>query len=485
MRNLFILIVTLFVCSTAFPQQKDSLLFKRSSLYTFIITSEKDSIELSQRIVNSNVLTGSSGYDSESDIPRISIMIEEFKNIPLPVQYNDHNLECRVIRYEDYPVTKKDIDANGGNKGKGKRAFGKFLKEASNIAVGTSFDTDQKTTSEMRNELRAIYNKYFNTKGVGAQLIGKWYGYNNGKYDETFTLMKERGLQNASASTKQQAINSARRESNIQEQGEELVGNTFVMGIHLKYQDKEQIMADIQSGLDAAAGVASAFGVSTDMSVIASQALGAMGSLAMGSGYYVTAVSHLYQLEWNEEKEYDFYANYWDKSIDELIASGICTLKYIGSDKASTGIRAGRFSKQSKNSLVRRATARAIDEVIAKLQKEYDVFKTKTTIKEVDKKEGVLYAEIGMKEGISAGDTYIVLQPIFNEETMEVIGYDEVGKVKAVKNQIWDNRFDAEIERTEDQENGEKVGEALTKTAFKGKVKEEWVGCVLKLDKKK
>lgn len=480
MKNIFVLIAIFFICGTAVSQPKDSLLFKRSSLYTFIITSDKDSIELSQRVESSNLFIGNS-----DDTPQMSTIIEEFKNIPLPTQYNDHNLDCRLIRYEDFPVTKEEIKANGGNKGKGKRAVGKFLKSASNIAVGTNFDTSKKSTSEMRNELGAIYNKYFTTNGIGAQLIGKWYGYDNGKYDENFTLMKERGMQNASAATKQQAINSARRESNIQEEGEELIGNTFVMGIHLRYQDKEQIMADIQSGLDAAAGVAGAFGVNADLSVLASQALGAMGSLAMGSGYYVTAVSHLYQMEWDKEKEYEFYASYWNKPIEELIASGMCTLKYIGSDKASTGIRAGRFSKQSKNSLVRRATARAIDEVIAKLQKEYDVFKTKTTIKEVNKEEGLLFAEIGMKEGVEAGDSYTVLQPIFDEETMEVTGYEEVGKVKAVKDQIWDNRFDAEIERSEDVENGEKVSEPLTMTAFKGKVKEEWIGCVLKLNKKK
>lgn len=484
MKNLFTFIIAFFICSTVSALQKDSLLFKRSSLYTFIITSEKDSIELSQRVESNNILISNSSA-KEDETPRISIMIEEFKNIPIPEQYNDHNLDRRVIRYEDYPVTKAEINAAGGNKGEKKRAFGKFLKEMSNVAVGTSFDTSTKSTGEMRNELKAVFNKYFENEGVGAHLIGKWYGYDNGKYDETFALMRERGMQNASASTKQQAINSARRESNLQEQGEDLIGNTFVMGIHLKYQDKEQIMADIQSGLDVAAGISSAFGIDTDISVVASQALGAMGSIAMGSGYYVTAVSHLYQLVWNDDIEYAFYADYWEKPIDELIASGVCSLKYIGTNKASTGIRAGRFSKQSKNSLVRRATARAIDEVIAKLQKEYDVFKTKTTIKEVNKKEGLLYAEIGMKEGVEAGDSYTVLQPIFNEETMEVIGYDEVGKVKAVKNQIWDNRYDADIERVEDAENGEKVDEALTMTAFKGKVKEEWIGCVLKLDKKK
>ena len=86
---------------------------------------------------------------------------------------------------------------------------------------------------------------------------------------------------------------------------------------------------------------------------------------------------------------------------------------------------------------------------------------------------------------MEAGDVYAVLQPIIDPATYEITSFETVGKVKAIKNKICDNRYQADIEREEDAENGEKADTPIKYTAFKGKVKPEWRGCLLKLEKKK
>jgi hypothetical protein len=75
--------------------------------------------------------------------------------------------------------------------------------------------------------------------------------------------------------------------------------------------------------------------------------------------------------------------------------------------------------------------------VYAKLQKEYDIFKTKTPLYTGEP----ITAKIGLKEGLQARDRYEVLEQV--QDANGKTKYVRRGVVKVKGNKIWDNRFAA------------------------------------------
>lgn len=487
-------------------QTKDnSFTFRRSALYTFIIKSDKDSLKMDKKLDSSgNVFTdviaetqaGKKETTADDSIPKIDLIVREFTDIPIPPQFDSLNLTTRVVDFDQYPVTLEEVEAiNATTTGeKKKKGFGKLMKSVGSVAASTltagSLEID---TMSIKTYLPAVIDKYFKQNEVPSMLLCKWFNYSdeakeirpNYMSHYNMELIKERGRQSATAEEVDIAQNAERGEAFLKDAGKDLLSNTFVMAVYLQYLSKEEIMKQVQDGLTVATGIAGAFGVNTDLMLLGTQAAGAVAGATMGSGYFVQASTYLYRLNWDEEKTLKFYKELYDKPLDDLIKSGICQLEFVGKDKAYSSIRASRFSKRPESELLKRATARAIDAAIVKLQREHDEFKTKTPVVDINEEEGLLYASIGLREGVEAGDVYTVLQPTVDRTTYEITNFEPVGKVKAVKGQIYDNRYQADIEREEDAENGQTTEDSSKYTVFKGKVKPEWRGCLLKLEKKK
>lgn len=507
-KKALLLSVSLSITLSGMAQEQTSdksFSFRRSSLYTFIIKSDKDSLKMDKKLDSSgNIFTdviaetqaGKKQISADDSIPKIELIAREFAEIPIPPQFDSLCLETRVVDFDQYPVTLEEVEAiNATTTGEKKqKGFGKFVKSVGSVAASTltagSLEID---TMSIKTYLPAVIDKYFKQNEVPSMLLCKWFNYNdeakeirpNYMSHYNMELIKKRGRQSATAEETDIALNAERGEAFFKDAGKELLENTFIMAIYLQYLSKEEIMKQVQDGMTVATGIAGAFGVNTDLMLLGTQAAGAVAGASMGSGYFVQATSYLYRLDWNEEKTLKFYKELYDKSLDDLIKSGICQLRFVGKDKAYSNVRASRFSNRPESELLKRATTRAIDAAIVKLQREHDEFKTKTPVVNIDDKEGVLYASIGLREGVEAGDVYAVLQPIIDPATYEITSFETVGKVKAIKNKICDNRYQADIEREEDAENGEKADTPIKYTAFKGKVKPEWRGCLLKLEKKK
>ena len=132
-------------------------------------------------------------------------------------------------------------------------------------------------------------------------------------------------------------------------------------------------------------------------------------------------------------------------------------LELVGFDKAWADLQSTIFTQKSEDELIRIATVKAIDAVIAKLQKQHDVFKTKTPLYSVDP----LSAKIGLKEGLEKGDKYEVLEQYIDEEGRT--RYDIKGVIRVDK-EIWDNRYMA----AEEREAEGKTDEGIDATLFKG-----------------
>ena len=86
------------------------------------------------------------------------------------------------------------------------------------------------------------------------------------------------------------------------------------------------------------------------------------------------AVSHLYRLKWNDDVNQKFAVDIFEKNatIDDLVKSGICELEFVGSEKSSSNNRQSVLSSAPMSSLVKRATARAIDGAIINLQNNHE-----------------------------------------------------------------------------------------------------------------
>lgn len=359
-----------------------------------------------------NVITISFAQDSKSEFEvkyrrssLYSVMVDQptlpyageikknFENSPIPDKFNNHNLSKRIYDLGELP-------------------------------------TDGSDSPILSAIARDIVAKWFNRSSKG--------GFN-------MNLIKERGFYDASALDVVKAQASKRGLDLLADAGEELIGKTFVLINEFKYTDKAEVAEKTSGWLNAIGTIADYAGASNVSTVTT---LTSTGATVAGKGYIVKTNAHLYQLVWDEETAAIFYNDYWadDKTITPakkkaFDESTIFKLKYIGTDTSWSDIQSTVFTSKSDEQLIERATVKAIDRVIVKLQKNHDQFKTKTPLHTVDP----LTAKVGLKEGITKKSTFDVLEQVEDENGKTQ--YVKVGIVKVdSKYPIWDNTYGAQEE---------------------------------------
>lgn len=471
--------------------------YRRSSLYTFLVRSDAQDAKLNQEVENTNEYTAlmeslrkkKADTTATAGMAKSAIAQAEFLNVEIPEQFNDHNLEVRVLDFDKYKVTAEEIKAaNEAMKEKKKGGFGSFAKGLGAAALGGNSAILQVDTVE--NMLGAVLLKFYDENKTAPALVSKWYNYTPEK-GYNMSLIFDRGIQNASEEEKAEAMASERGIKKLKDAGMELLNNTFVLAVNLRYRSNKAIIAEAQQLADAVGGQFGGYGK------LASKVAGAATSAIAGEGFSVQAVTYLYKLEWNDSIVNVFESDYYNKPVEDLINSGLCRLKYVGKDKARATVTQSILSNKPESELVKRAVARAIDEAICKLQTKHEVFRTKSPISRIDETGKFVYAQIGLKEGLEAKDEYTILETLENEDG-EVF-YNEVGTAKVVKDYIWDNRYGAAEEVAElenvSEEDKKKLSEAantaavkLGETKFEIKMKkktEPYEGMLLCLKKKK
>lgn len=282
-------------------------------------------------------------------------------------------------------------------------------------------------------------NNYLDSVGIARAVVAKWFNRDaKGAFD--MKLVAERGQYNASEMDASIAKKSKKGLAILADAGEELIANTFILISDYKYVNKEEVAAKAKGGLRALSAAASFVPGAGSVSTAADAT--SLAATVAGKGYVVKTTSYLYQLAWNEEISTKFYNDYWmDKSsIDpkkkaEFDYSKTFDLVYIGSDVAWADVQSSVFTKKSDDELITMATNRALDAVIAKLQRNHEEFRTKTPLFSTDP----LSAKIGLKEGLEAGDKYMVLEQSVDEDGKTT--YEKVGQIKVNGSQIWDNRY--------------------------------------------
>ncbi|MDD2563656.1 MAG: hypothetical protein PHU27_05520 [Salinivirgaceae bacterium] len=394
--------------------------YRRSSLYPILLETdpvfkEQDEVEL-QRLV-----------------------MESYTKAPFPEKYNDHRLNEVNFRFKDYVSLSPEELAELGDEGD---------------------EGDEKKGRKKDEKYIAASERFLKEKNIAKGMVAKWF---NRKADGTFdmSLIHERGSYDASAMSVQLASGSIRGMSILQDAGEELIKNTFVVINRMRFVKNEPIARAIR---DIAYVTASQIKNELAQNLTVNAANIAY-NLAK-DGYSVWTVSYLYQLEWNDDLANNFYENMWmdESNISEerkhlFETTDIFKLNFIGFEKSKSLVLLG--AGKSKEEIIEVATIRNIDRTYVKLQKAYDVFKTKTPIVSTNP----IVAKIGMKEGVESGDKFEVLEMVVDKKT-GLTKYATVGQIKVNKKQIWDNRYalsPADIDNPEQAK--------LNGTAFKGSKK--------------
>ena len=322
---------------------------------------EKDDIEYRRSSLYSLLVT----HTEQKFSPEIT---EEYLKLPVPDKYNDMNLSVRVLSVDN----KGDYDAR----------IADFLER----------------------------------EQVASRLVAKWFNRDilTGRCD--MDLVKERGLYDASEFDKELAARSARGTAMLEDAGEDLIGNTFVLVNEINYIDKGKRSRNWGMALQmlgAVAGAATGIDAVTDLG----ESLNDMVSTI--KGFRVKINTRLYQLVWDEEVANDFYRNYYQAEADPSAAKafeearGKFKLKYVG--KVSSSGQKSSFlgiSEEEPELMIRKACHVSVEPDIK--------------------------VQIGLKEGISEDSKFEVLEA--QEKDGRVV-YKRVGTVRPVKGKIWDNRF--------------------------------------------
>lgn len=327
---------------------------------------------------------------------------EAFLSIPVPDKFNDHNLSVKVV------------------------------------------NMDKKLEGAKKEQENPVITEFLKDNKVASRLVGRWFNrdYFTGKCD--MELVKERGLYNATEFDKQLATRSARGMALLQDAGEDLIGNTFVLVNDIRYVDKNKGAKAVGGFLKILGAVASAYTGSSSYNDLGNN----LGNIAETfKGFAVKINTFLYKLEWNDELAGEFYQEQYaaeenaTKRQNFENARGKYTLKYVGKVESSGSKTSFLGIKEDEPVvMVRKACQRAIDENVVDLQHDYEEFRIKTPLLSVEP----LTAYIGMKEGVNAKSKYEVLEVVEMENGTRK--YNRVGVIEPIPGLIWDNRYMAEEE---------------------------------------
>ncbi|KIO50640.1 hypothetical protein IW18_22055 [Flavobacterium hibernum] len=393
--------MSLIVSSTSFAQAgkevKDTK-YRRSSLHTILIESE--------------------------NFPKKDQVIGAYYNAPFPDKFDDHTIGEKSFDPKKYGLVKESSDE----------------------------------------EMTSAINKYFTNNKIANKLVAKWFNRkSNGTFD--ISLVSERGLINASFTDIKTAEASAEGKALLQSAGLELIGNTFVVVSKMKFIENEPVARVTYEAAIVAAN-------KLTISLLRNKAIDVAEKAynKAKEGYSVWTTSYLYKLKWDDDTSNTFYQDYWiDNSTSGNLAekkakfdkSDLFQLELIGSENSTSLVTFSLNGKRTENQIINLAVTRNVDKVYSKLQKKYDVFKTKVPLFTGNP----ITAKIGLKEGIEAGDKFEVLEANMDPKT-GIIEYKRKGTIKVSKNRIWDNRYTGGLPLLDDD--GNEINSALEATTFEG-----------------
>ncbi len=387
------ILILLFIIESlvSFSKTRDSILYRRGSVCLFMI--------------------------GHRDLSYAQEIEQVFNEMPVPDKYNDHGIGKKVFYTADGKLKMKKLETHMG------------------------FKVNSLSDKSMMND----FDFFLQKQQVASRLVAKWFNRKRSTGVCNMELVQKRGYENASELDKRVAALSMRKDALLQDAGEELIGNTFVLINDIRYIDRSKGSSVIGGVVGAASQIAGAL---NGIEVSDDNNLGTL--ISSYKGFNVKIKTYLYQLVWDEEISSFFYKDVYTEKSDEAKKAnfennrGHFSLVYLGMQESSgKTVSFMGINKDNPQQMVRKACQRALDENIASLQKNFDVFKVKTPLFEVQP----LKCEIGLKEGVSEDSRFEVLETV--EDSEGHIDYKRIGVIRPVKGKIWDNRYMAEEEQAE------------------------------------
>lgn len=333
---------------------------------------------------------------------------QQYLEIPTPEQYNNHDLSIKVLNVSKKGEYKDSIDA------------------------------------------------WLTDNAVASRLVAKWFDRDILTGQCSMDVVKQRGLYNATGFDKEIASRSARGKTMLEDAGEQLISNTFVLVHEAHYIDNSKRSKNVATGMRIGGAILGMFFGSAASDLVDNLA----DITETFKGFRVKFHTRLYQLVWDEETSADFYVNMYSANGDAAHAKnfengrGKFKLAYVGEVESSGSQNSFiGISEEHPEIMIRKACCRAIDDNIADLQSRFEQFRVNSPIKAVDGDD--VMVEIGMKEGLNKDSEYEVLEM---QEKDGKISYKRVGVIAPVEGKIWDNRFMAYDEGA--------VGSDLTASTF-------------------
>ncbi len=447
MKKILILTLSLVVTVQVFAQTATEEKFRRSSLYTLKLNMPDDNAEHAQAL---------------------KLMEEAFTKLPVPDAYNDFPLDVKLLDLEKLPeVTADEISVYEKKTGKA----GKFLKAAGGSLAGDlASETGIKIKTVNNAEITAKLMKYFNEKKVANNLVAKWHNVPStpvGQYKWDTDLQTIANLGLVSLSEEEKAQNGkVGLVSLAKDIEQEVVSNTYVVVYRYSFLTGQELFEELSAPIVASLASANALvaaGLNATLEAMKKK---------YATGYFVRCHAYLFQLEYNDMKE--FYDQYWDDAAS--FANAGYKLTYLGKSEGRA-----RARKADDGNVIAVALQRATDKCYADLQHDWEQFRPFCALHEID---GQLGAYIGTKEGITEKSVFKVYEMAIDKKT-NVPAPKEVGSLKIEKGGVWENRAGADDpEMAEGDDDEEVVGDtSRTFTLLKGKPGKFGEGNFIKLAK--
>ena len=327
------------------------------------------------------------------------------------------------------------------------------------------------------------YDQLLAERGVAKEAVKYWFNFNEQAGFNTARIIEE-GMYDASELQKELAKGTLEGVVNLADAGDELIGKTFILVNDISYinhaeraayasavcdaiadagkqaQAVGEELSKTNTGLglfDAAAGlVGSAISLVGMSAELVGDLTKTTNELLDIRGFAVCEATYLYQLDWNEEVQNEFYSKYYTEEGDPDKISAFMAdnttfkLKYIGymptTTNNATAFAAGKYSKMSQSEQILITCSRTMDDAINTLQSRFPEFRVYTPISEIvlDEKGKMVgvRADIGMKEGVSAKKKYVIREMVLNHGKTQ---YKDIVPVKASA-PVWDNRYASELD---------------------------------------
>ncbi len=297
-------------------------------------------------------------------------------------------------------------------------------------------------------------DKYVMNNNIANDLVAKWFNRNESTGYCDMSLIYMRGLQGATSEQVETAELMKRGKSILMDSGTDLIGNTFVLVHDIIYIDKGERNKKTAKGFRVFGEIMQSAG-KVMASVTGDNSYNRLGNsfnnLSKSTadvvddyeGFRVKIQTHLYRLNWQASDNDFFYENYYldenyyDEAKINAWKDANYQLSYIGTQEVACG-ETTLVGKYDLSKLIQIIVYRTLDECVVKLQRNYEEFRVKEPIYNIDE-NGQVIAKIGLKEGVSENSKYEVLEKV--ETADGTTKYKKVGELKPIKDKIWDNRY--------------------------------------------